>query len=157
MMRIPEDRWSLENAFFLCFALDDLLLSLIAGWTLACLPVHLPRPRPEWRRLRQRPGFVACVVPVFVVVVDVGVTATCVWLSTLKPTTTTFEAFFLPYLWGVFLAAAGVLWSWGTMRFCGVWRAEPAWIDRLGRLIGMASIVLSVPAAIFIAMYLGLR
>jgi hypothetical protein len=157
LMRIPEDGWSLESAFFLYCELADFLVCLIAGWTLACLLTHLLDPRPAWRRLRQRPGFVACVVPMFVLVVDVGLTATCVRLSIFKPTSTTFDAFFLHYLWGVFLAGWGVLWSWGTMAFCGVWLAEPAWIDRLGRLIGMAWIVLSVPAAIFLTMYLGLR
>jgi hypothetical protein len=50
------------------------------------------------------------------------------------------------------LAGSGVLWSWVTMRLCGVCRPIPAWTDRLGRLTGTVWIALGTVGVAYMIM-----
>jgi hypothetical protein len=45
------------------------------------------------------------------------------------------------------LGGFAVAICWATLALGGRWRAEPSWIDRLGRIVGVAWMVMGVAAA----------
>ena len=105
----------------------------MAAWSPACFLLHLIPPRPRWRDLRRRPGFLACLLPTLVA-------APLMVLALLKPQMGwhgrrpdyTREL----VLCGI-LSSTGVLWSWIVLAIGGLWRARPSGIDRLGQLTGV--------------------
>ena len=44
------------------------------------------------------------------------------------------------------LGGFAVVVAWSTQRLLGCWRAEPSWVDRLGRLVGVGWIVIGLVA-----------
>src|SRR5262245_13941470 len=80
----PRGGWTLWYAFALTLEFGTIcFIPFMAGWTPACLLLQLAPPRPPWRRLRRRPGFVACLIATAFVVVTFSVAmvllATSVW------------------------------------------------------------------------------
>jgi hypothetical protein len=100
-----------------------LLVNLIIGLTLAVIVMRLRRPRPDWRTLATQPGFVACIAgPLgFLIFLEASYLD-----ATIKPE----------------LAIAGtVAVAWVVLAVSRRWAAEPSWIDRLGRFLGVSWIV----------------
>jgi len=118
------------------FVLAVLSLPVAVAWTVAVIPLRLKRPRPSWRRLAREPGWLAaCSAVPGMALLGLGV-GVCffgwgrsifyvddieVSLFTLAPS----------------LAGATVLGSWMTLILGRRWRAEPSWLDRLGRALGV--------------------
>ena len=72
----PRGGWTLWHAFGLTLELGTVFfVPFVAGWTPACLLLQLAPPRPPWRRLRRRPGFVACLVATAFVTATLSVAA----------------------------------------------------------------------------------
>ena len=102
---------------------------------LALIPIRLRRPRPGLRRLARQPGFVAsCAVAA---ALAAGVAQGLILISF---RTWGYKRGPWPFqqLWAIgaekcFFAIAG---AWLLLALSGRWRAEPGWIDRLGRLMG---------------------
>ncbi len=108
-----------------------IVLNNLVWLVLAVVLIRLRRPRPPLRALWRQPGFAACASPV------VGF-AVCLLASLVIP-----ESPVASKVFGGGLVAVGPL-SWLILRGTRTWRAEPGWIDRLGRVIGlllMASLV----------------
>jgi hypothetical protein len=132
----PRGGWTLWHAFGLTLELGVILfLPFVAGWTPACLLLQLVGPRPPWRRLRRRPGFVACLIATAFVFVTLAVAAVCLATGILKAGMSSNRSFLVHVLGGL-LAGFGVTTGWSTMRLCGTCRPAPEWPDRLGRLTG---------------------
>jgi hypothetical protein len=147
----PKEGWSLGYAFELIVELGVFIgIPFLAAWTPTCLVVQLTKPRALWRRLCRQPGFVACLIATTVIVLTVAASVTSVWFSIWAATSTSHDRFIKVYLLGGILTGSGVLWSWATMRLCGVCRPRPTWTDRLGRLTGAAWVAIGVLSATFI-------
>jgi hypothetical protein len=105
----------------------EYLMPLFAALTASLLVLRMRSPRPRRARLFRQPGFVASVASLF------GI---AVWVPqlTIHAVGTSHESVGLSLL--VLAAATAVGSSWMALIFGGRWRAEPEWIDRLGRLFG---------------------
>ena len=137
----PAEGWSLRYAFAISGDLGVLVaIPFFAAFTPACLILHVIPPRPTWRQLRRRPGFVACLVATGAIV-TIAV-ATVLTTPSAWDTGTFFEDHVQSQLLGGAVAGTGSLCAWLTMCVCGVRRPRPTWMDRLGRLLGIAWIIL---------------
>ncbi len=132
----PDD-W-LEAVDTAAYYLFKMTLPFAAGLSLALFALMLLPPRPPWRRLRRRPGFVAGAAAALTVAIGT------LLLGPFR---------LMPHLLGVTLEVDGVLmiWSvialhpigpavavsWSTLALTGRWRPSPTWADRLGRLLGV--------------------
>jgi len=136
-----------ENFVNLMYRVRYLLYSIAyfsASWTLACLVVRLRKPRPTVRLLTRQPGMVACSTAAIILslrlvnlVITLIVHVLCVpadpvrgWLSWWFEDAG--ELPLIPSEMGCGVAAAWIIQAVG-----GRWRAEPSWIDRMGRILGM--------------------
>jgi hypothetical protein len=112
------------------------------AWTLAVLMLRLRRPRPQLRDLACQPGAMACFAAALALVPAL-VGLLFLLLSSGSPRTVDYNApgfqrglaaFFilLPALSGF-----SVLGAWTTLFLTRQYRAEPTWIDRTGRVLGV--------------------
>ncbi len=128
-------------------------------WTLAILGLRLRRPRERWRRLLRQPGLVACLAPLFVVLARLPGYATMRLRIVLLNTNINIRSpFFVigerwservpwstdPVVFGfdqalntLAMIGVAVAASWLLLAASGRWRAEPSWIDRAGRALGV--------------------
>ncbi|WP_165228102.1 hypothetical protein [Aquisphaera insulae] len=136
-----------HNAFV---HLLDLVTPHLAIGTMAALAITMRPPRPSIRRLARKPGAAACMAALAALVVIacwLGITRATGRVVTFDDHATipghdgdwdfpgsAFSGRFL-VLYGdrVGFAVAG---AWLSLRLAGRWRAEPTWIDRLGRIMG---------------------
>jgi hypothetical protein len=109
----------------------DLTLPCVAMLSIAAVVLRLRRPRPGLVEMVGQPGCLACGAGVF----GMG----CVGLMALtRPFGPMFNLFFSLSLFNG--STVGVAWfGWWINRR---WKAEPGWIDRLGRVLGVAWIAL---------------
>jgi hypothetical protein len=115
----------LRNTFWYGLQVLEILLG---GMIPAFLVIRLRRPRPPLRCLIRQPGTVAAVAAVF------GLFWVTGWLHILFADRITSES-------GAAIAAGGtVALAWIVLSLSGWGIAEPGWIDRLGRLLGIASV-----------------
>lgn len=109
--------------------------------TLAVLLLRFRRPRPGIRRLTRQPGLAACFTAAVTLIPSlVGLVGTALvrgQTPTRFPQTTEMERW-ISYAFILVPAYTGaaVLGAWGLLLVSRRWRAEPSWIDRLGRVIG---------------------
>jgi hypothetical protein len=116
--------------------------------TLSLLPLRLMSPRPRRRRLARQPGFTAtCAASIAFVFVGVGLARVVADMS--YPRSTGLAE--IVELWGTLLAGVAVLVSWVCLLISGRWRAEPSWIDRLGRAMGVFWIAQAIAMTLLIA------
>jgi hypothetical protein len=132
-------------------------MPIAAMWSIALFGLRFRRPRPRWRRLTSQPGFVACGAILLVVAIRlvgfltlVARTAGNRFYSTsltvgeafsvtvsfpgpVNAATVYNSAYFASSAFGMSVAVAA---SWLLLAASGRWRAEPEWIDRLGRVLG---------------------
>ena len=99
------------------------LYCFLFAWTLAFLVMRLRKPRPSLRRLVKQPGMVACEVLLFGMVL-----AICLALN---------EDYQLFASVAVVSTACAIPGAWTILALRGHWAAEPSWIDRLGRGLGI--------------------
>jgi hypothetical protein len=113
-------------------------------WTLALIPIRFLGPRPPWLRLARQPGLIAAFAS-GVTMIWIGaqfmVIGLVVDLEYLSSAITSQVV-----LWPIFIGLA-VAVSWMTLLIGGRWRAEPSWIDRLGRVMGVGWIVAGLAVA----------
>jgi hypothetical protein len=106
----------------------QVLEMLLGGMIPAFLVIRLRRPRPPLRCLIRQPGTVAAAAAVF------GLFWVTGWLYLVIPDRMSAET-------GAAIAAGGtVAVAWIVLSVCGWGRAEPGWIDHVGRLLGIASL-----------------
>lgn len=132
--------WMIDQLVFQIFQIA-IISAMIA--TLATLAFRLRRPRPARRRLARQPGMVA------VRTVVIAWAASVPWLVlgfAGSPVSIALEGPVRSLSLVVVFAGFGVATRWGLLLLSRRWRAEPGWIDRLGRLVGIAWMVLSLGA-----------
>lgn len=112
-----------------------ILLNLLMCLIVAVAVARLRRPRPPIRELFRQPGFVACVSPFPAMLC-------CLVLS---------FAGLPQVVYSTILGSAAPL-SWVVLIVTRKWRAEPGWIDRLGRIVGVAFMVSSIAHLIFVSL-----
>ena len=134
------------------------VLPVPALWSIALFGLSLRRPRPDWRRLIRRPGFVACGAVTLVSLIRLLGFLTLVVRTLGNPYCTTYvragEIFSVTvsYPGPVNVATVcisslcnvsssgrsgqAVAAAWLLLVASGRWRSEPAWLDRLGRGLG---------------------
>ena len=103
------------------------LSPLLAAWTLGILGLRLRRPRP--RRLALQLGWVACCSAT--AGIAAGAVMTLVGILGRFGVIHYFDL--VPYPVGV-----AVLAAWAQLAASGLWRPRGDWVDRAGRVIGMA-------------------
>lgn len=116
----------------------------VVNFALGLCLIRLRRPRPRLARLFRQPGTIACFVGTAAVLL--GLLAmqlqllVAVWwygagssisYSFSSYTTTISESF-----------GSAVAIAWLTLALSRAWRAEPSWIDRAGRTVGIVGIVI---------------
>jgi hypothetical protein len=108
------------------------VLPHLVAWTFALLAIRLRAPRPDFRRLARQPGFVACGAAASAALLCAASSGLLVLAngSRSRVALTSF-VYFTPELCFV------VVGAWLALAANGRWRAEPGWIDRLGRTIGV--------------------
>ncbi len=128
---------------------------LLVAWTIALvLLLFLPRRfRPSIKSLLERPGATACGAAALAVAIEtVNVITLAVALmaniGTVLPSAVMARFLVMavtPYL-GVNLGMPGlaVTVAWTGLALSGRWQPEPNWLDRAGRLIGLAWVALMV-------------
>ncbi len=107
---------------------------LPAAWTFTALVPRLRSPRPSMPRLMRQPGAVASSAATMLILMGaihylVDLRNTASWHDT-------------PIELTVFSLGCGVASAWLILALGRHWRAEPSWIDRLGRVLGVYRIVM---------------
>ena len=90
----------------------------------------LRRPRPPWRALIVQPGFVATLAIAFGAVWVNG------WAEVLLPRPHRIDSFTGPWI----VVGATVTAAWVVLALSRNWKAEPGWIDWMGRALGVLAI-----------------
>ena len=106
----------------------ELLLCLVAPLAPALVVARLRRPRPPLRLMACQPGFVACSL-IFLTLL-IGMELTILRIGLIPP----------PVLMAT--PGASVVTAWSILAARRRWRCEPSWVDRGGRIVGMAWIAL---------------
>jgi hypothetical protein len=122
-------RWKVAQ-FDYARSLIDVVVPILAVWTIAFLPIRLRRPRPGLRVLVRQPGVTACYAALIPLLILLA------WVALIPP--------FIPVEPDVPLAivqnseamVSAVLGAWLILWLGGLSRPEPGWIDRLGKIIG---------------------
>ncbi|WP_435008098.1 hypothetical protein P12x_005373 [Tundrisphaera lichenicola] len=139
----PQDGWTIGNILMMVGLLGiTFVVPSLAAWTLACLLMRFRDPRPARRRLVRQPGAMACLIATIVIGLSV-VGGLAVWATT-EPDDFIRSPRLSGAMFGSTQVGAAVLWCWATMAISGRWRPEPTWLDRLGRLLGLAWIALAI-------------
>lgn len=149
----PREKLSLRYFLELTQELGVIVgIPFMAASTPAFLVIQLIKPRSPWRRLRRQPGFIVCLLPTLITAITILVAGTSVGLSLWEPQGSPTDEYAPAYILGGFLAGSSVLSSWVTMRLCGIYRPQPTWTDRIGRLIGLAWIAIGVCVSVDVFM-----
>jgi hypothetical protein len=127
-----------------------LAIPLLSTWTMALIPIRLLGRRPRFRRLARQPGIMA----VCAWGVATGFLGLHVVVATLARGGNVVSRLLFSY--GMILimpicVGLAVLASWMTLLVGRRWRAEPDWVDRLGRAMGTFWILSGFAAAVSIA------
>jgi hypothetical protein len=120
--------------------LAALISSFLIPWTVALFFLRFNGPRPSRHRLFMRPGFAACAIASAMMVF--------LCLDNYREYVFAYRSFMAPgiqnvvalnYRISISFATAGL---WAMMAAFGRWHAEPTWIDRAGRAVGILWIIL---------------
>ena len=102
--------------------------ALVFGMTPVFFILRLKRPRPAWRPLLVQPGTVAVLAIVF------GFFWLTGFMHILLPDR--IDSFTAPWI----VVGGTVAAAWVVLALIRRWRAEPGWLDRMGRMLGAMAI-----------------
>jgi hypothetical protein len=128
------------RAIGLLINISWLAMPLVASWTLAMIPIRLRGPRPRLRRLARQPGMMAsCAAGVAIAFITLIVVAVRLVLY-VRGNDEQLDLGLMEMLLLVFVPmsiGSAVTVAWVGLLFGRRWRAEPGWVDRLGRALGI--------------------
>ena len=130
------------NAFCVRF-----VMPFLAAWTPTCLLVQIKKPR--FQRLRQAPGFLACLLPSVFCFLSVGTVWICLGSSPWINHSGLHRDEVLQIIDGI-VAGTSVLTAWATILIGGLWCAQRTWTDRLGRLTGVVWIIVGIVGWVYL-------
>lgn len=107
--------------------LSGLMTNPLIGLTLALIWIRLRRPRPPGRAIARQPGFAACAAAL--VGFFLGLEASYLLGAAVRPE---------------LAVGAAVGATWVALLVTRRWAAEPGWIDRLGRGVGLGWIAVAL-------------
>ena len=117
-------------------------------WTFALIPIRLRQPRPAWRRLMRQPGAVACFSATLAVLASLAtwglLAIPSLFGSRLVADSLAGQIYpldFRVYMFALASVGFAVASAWGVLAVSRRWRAEPSWIDRTGRVLGVVWVV----------------
>lgn len=129
-------------------------LPMIMSLTLAVLLMALQRPRPGFGSLMRRPGTAACGAAALAMAIGAANMMALLAVVRVKQSMGPYEPDRLAVvlvdclIHGVPLDCGmpglAVTVAWATLALTGQWHREPHWLDRAGRRLGLAWIVLMV-------------
>ena len=133
------------HVFYWVQLVTPFLLALNVAW----IPIRLRRPRPRWRLLLRQPGFVGSLAMVSALI-STAVIWVCLqvpgWLGSRIVARSLlgfrYAVGFHAYDMAVVAIGHAVLAAWLLHASAGRWRAEPSWVDRAGRALGLTWIAL---------------
>lgn len=153
---IKPELWRVQLDTF-AYLVPLMLTPLAVSATLDVLALRLRKPRPGRRRLARQPGFAACLATALAGLVGAAFTLARMLVELLgvtannggvKPASTSWDD---PFDWldlfahsAMPLGGFGVVVAWAGLALAGIGRPEPGWVDRMGRLVGLAWIALGL-------------
>lgn len=145
-------QWKLEQHDY-TLKLFAVAVPILTAWTVAFLLLRLLRPRPGLRRLVRQPGMAACyavLIPLLLILAYAVTISLFTSESMYQPDTSLMPLFwftsesayqpdtsFMPLFGNSEAMASAVIGAWLMLWLGGLGRAEPGWIDRIGRIIGV--------------------
>ncbi len=102
--------------------------AVLPGMAVIFIILRLRRPRPPWRTLLVQPGMVAALAIAFGLIWVTGL------VHILLPDR--LDAFAGPWI----VVGSTVTVAWSLLASLRRWTAEPGWVDRLGRALGVMAI-----------------
>ncbi len=114
---------------------------LMLAWTVAVLILNLRQPRPMIRQLAQQPGAIAAAAVVCWASIDLASVLPCNSNHLSMIYNRSYFRFWSPIARD---AVPVVITAWLVLALTGQWKAEPTWLDRLGRALGSTWIVMEV-------------
>ncbi|CAN5668928.1 hypothetical protein BH23PLA1_BH23PLA1_28840 [soil metagenome] len=119
---------------------------LLACSSIAVLIVCLRPPRPRRASLLFQPGLLAvAMATAYTATNAVNFLLALLIRAKYKPSWTDYAGQAVP----AYETAKSIMAAWLILAISGLWRPEPSWIDRLGRLIGLSWIALLIAAHLF--------
>lgn len=133
----PRTGWSLRYLLGVIAELSALAIPSLLAWTLALPILRFRGPRPPWRRVWRQPGLVACAWIVLTLLGEAALGAAIVLASKSRAILRGMDAEVL-IIFGLVMCGLAVVVAWTTLILSRGWRCERSWIDRLGRVLGLA-------------------
>jgi hypothetical protein len=143
------ERWSGSEIMRMGLEANLVLVPPALALTLALWLLRLKRPRPTCRRMFRQPGLAAGTATLLYALVVLISFLLYIYVNS----DFAHFAFRSPdemNLWTrigmvpMFMSGGAVAAVWIVMRLSGAWRAEPSWIDRAGRGLGIYWVTISV-------------
>lgn len=133
----PPSSLNLANAVSgLVLHLWMLSAPFVVSMTIALIPIRLISPRPRWRRAALQPGTVAACAAVLAMSYVGTLYGTVRFVATKDPELTAGDAAFALMCLTIFVGFS-IIAAWTTLLAAGLWRTDPTWIDRLGRIVAV--------------------
>ncbi len=132
-----------------------LVIPCLIAWTPAALLLRLRSPRASWTWMGRQPGLAAS-LSALIGITLAGLLSVAVMVRLILrrgaswPTFEEWAASWLEFFWIASpLVGACVLVAWLLQAIQRRWRAEPSWIDRGGRALGVLWITVSSIVAVY--------
>jgi hypothetical protein len=130
------------------FELGTRASSIVALFlSLGLLILRWKGPRPSRRRIFRQPGFVACLVACLSTILSALSTFRLALRIGYLDHIAEFSSYFTSFLDTTWIGC-DVLTVWLALALSGRWRAEPSWIDRTGRAVGLIWIGLFIAGSL---------
>lgn len=118
---------------------------LLATAAMAVIALQLvrPRPRPRRRRLFLQPGTVAACSTILALIIIESLYA-AVWLATRKSEYRTVVDVVTALTAAPVFVSVSIASAWTVLLAAGIWRTEPTWIDRVGRILAFVWFAMAI-------------
>lgn len=148
LFEAPPDGWRPIYVIVRAQQVLEFLLPIVASWTMAVPLLRLRKPRRAWRRVARAPGMVACLAALAGLVWCTLGAASGFAISRgfsrwhLLPAYHFMSFFVTDQVFADIGLAVAV--AWAVLAVSGRWRPACDWHDRLGRVLGIAWLIIGL-------------